>query len=247
MEQQLTRFERSMPRMLAFIFNGAGLAGLGLFLGGDVIGLAALSNIFALVAMAGFIGGGVFLALYGLAPVAAAGEVVEVGGGGGGPTTVQVQMSNELHGEMKRSFEEAVSRMDADNRAFVKSAGDILQRVASETAVLKDLKMLADLDIRATVKSLQSMQGNVDTSSLNEAITQIKAGARSVNNNLDELANVSHQQVEKIEQKLAALADDVDSSHTELKRRVSELSKGFRTAEDELARTIKSFEQFNRI
>jgi hypothetical protein len=245
MLQQLTRYERSMPRMLAFILLGTGFAGLGLFLGGDIIGLGALSNIFGLVTMAGFVGGGVFLALYGMGPVAAAGEVVEMGGSG--ETTVEVRMSNELNGEMKRSFEEAVARMDADNRAFVKSAGDILQRIANESAALKDLKMLADLDIRSTIKSLQSMQGNVDMSSLNDAIQGIKAGARSVNNNLDELANVSHAQVEKVEAKLAALTDDIDASHSELKRRVQELSRGFRTAEDELARTIKSFETFNKI
>jgi methyl-accepting chemotaxis protein len=246
MLQQLTRFERSTPRMLAFVLLGVGFIGLGLFLGGDIVGLGGLSNIFGLITMAGFVGGGVFLALYGSTPIAVAGEVVDIAGGGN-ETTIEVRMSNELHGEMKRSFEEALARIEADNRAFVKSAGDIIQRIAQESSAFKDLKMLADLDIRNTIKSLQSMQGNIDVSSLNEAIQSIRAGARSVNNNLDELANISHQQVQKVEAKLAELSEDIEASHSELKRRVSELSRKFKAAEEELARTITSFEQFNRI
>lgn len=236
MEQQVPTFGKSTPRMLAFLFLGVGLIGIGLLFGGSSLGLPT-DTVAEFLTLGGFVLGGIFLALIGSAPVPTGVESMSVAGGG---DRVEVKMSNELAGEMKAAFQQAIKGMEAENKKVLDEAHQMLAQVTQEINNLKDLEALAKMDIRSMVKNLQDMQGSVDVESLNEAINQIKAGSTTVMNNFDELANISSTQVEKIESKLQELEENISVSNKELKEK-------FTTADRELAKTISQFEHFNRV
>lgn len=230
MEQHITKFEKPMPRLLAYVFVGVGLIGTGLFLGGDVLGISALNTAASFLTLIGFVVGGVFVALNGTSPVATGTTAISMSGGGGSSQTeIEVKMSDELTGHLKKSLDAAVRKMESDNQKVIEAAQATLEKTQNELSNLKALESIAKLDIRTMVKDLQNMQGSVDLDSLNDAISSIKGGARTVSNNLDELSNLSTAQLHKIEEKLAEFSENIVEANKQLQV------------------TIKQFESFNAI
>lgn len=238
MQQHITKFEKSTPRQLTAVFLGIGFIGLGLTLGGADFGLDTIGGYLTLT---GFVLGGLTLFGVGGAPVAVGTETTEV------EDRVQIQVSDELVGDLKSRFEQAVADMEAKNQTVVDQAQKALSEATTELAQLKELDEIANLDVHQIVANLQEAQKSLDLEALTEVIEAIKGSAGTVSSNLDNLANISSDYIQKIEAKLDELKENVEASNTELKERVASLEASFTSADEQVQRTIRQFESFNQV
>ena len=207
MKQQVTRFEKSMPRLAAFTLMGIGLLGLGLLQGSPVLDLG-LEVAGAWVMLIGFAGATIFFLLMGSAPVPAGVQEIEV------EERVQVQLSDELQADIKSKLDDAISEMNDRNKDVLQNFAEAAEGIISEVNKLKS--QFEGMDVDTIVSGLKSLSEGLDIEATSEAISNMQNGISVLNNSLDDLNNLSTSETEKLENLLAEIRENFNSVNSEV-------------------------------
>lgn len=207
MKQQVTRFEKSTPRLAAFTLMGIGLLGLGLLQGSPTLGLG-LEVAGAWVMLIGFAGATIFFLLMGSAPVPAGVEEIEV------EDRVQVQLSDELQADLKSKLDDAISEMNDRNKDVLQNFAEAAEGIIAEVDKLKS--QFEGMDVDSIVSGLKSLSEGLDIESTTEAISSMQNGISVLNNSLDDLNNLSTSETEKLENLLTEIRENFDSVNKEV-------------------------------
>lgn len=237
MKQQITRFEKSTPRMLAFVLMGVGLIGLALVQGGPALGLE-LEVPGAALMLLGFIGATIFFAVMGSEPVPAGTEEVEAEEG------VQVKLSDELENDMKQKVDQALQEVVDETKASLKEVSEKADGVSSEVDRIKS--ELEKVELESMAQSLKSVVDAFDADATAEMAESFKNSVSSVTSKLDELNSLSTQEVEKLENQLTEIKENFESVRGNMSSEVDTLINSLKQTDDEVNRTLKQFEGFNR-
>lgn len=246
MKQQVTRFEKSTPRQLAYALLGIGLIGLALFIGGDTIGLQ-IEAISFYIMLIGFAGATIFFIVMGGSPVPVGTAQVEV------EDRVTVQLSDELEDDLRNKVETSLQEINDRNKEIVSKASNAAESVvsttneAAESAVDKTneaaesmvaelnriRESLSNIDVDKLASDLQSL-GSLDVAAANEAIDTLQNNVSSVNNQLDDLSNISTREAENLENTI-----------TEVRENLSAIISTLNEMDAEVNKTLQQFEKFN--
>ncbi len=207
MKQQITRFEKSTPRLLAFVLMGVGLIGLGLVQASEPLGFD-LAQAGAWVMLLGFVGATVFFFLMGSAPVAVGADQVDV------EDRVQVQLSDELQSDIKAKLDAAIEEMKSQNTEVLSQFAEVTEGLVGEVEALKN--QFAGLDLDALTSSLTQLSQGIDIDSTMESLNSLQSSVTSVSSRLDDLNNLSTTETEKLENLLSEIRENFDSVNKEV-------------------------------
>lgn len=208
MKQQITRFEKSTPRLLAFVLMGIGLLGLGLVQASAPLGLG-LESVGAIVMLIGFAGATVFFFLMGSTPVAVGVDQVEV------EDRVKVQLSDELQSDIKKKLAVAIEEMQNQNTSVLSQFAEVTEGLVGEVEALK--QQFADMDVSSLASSLTQLSKGLDIEATMESLSSLQGSVSSVNNRLDDLNNLSTTEGEKLDNLLTEIRENFDAVNKEVK------------------------------
>ncbi len=190
MKQHITKFEKSTPRLLAFILLGVGLIGMALTVGEPHLPFAA-AEAGAWIMLGGFAGATVFLALWGAGPVPSGNDEVEV------EERVQVQMSDELKADLKQKVDKAVSSLASDQKS-------LLDAVAKSSAGLSDSINTASKSMSSNIKS-----------SADAAVADINKLQQDVNTELGRIkSELAKMEIDQVQREFKGFVNAVDAEKT---------------------------------
>lgn len=201
MKQTITRFEKSTPRQLAYIFLGIGAIGLALTVGDSSLGFG-LGSTAAWIMLAGFVLATVFLAIAGGSPVPVGTDTIDAEDG------VKVQMSDELQGDIKKKVDAAIADLNQKHDAAIsqmeKAGNDLVARVnkVSET--------LDNSNLSEVTSQLSKLSEGIDVESTSEAIENLKNSVGSVT---------------EISSNLESTKTELSTKTADLKEKMSEVEK----------------------
>jgi ABC-type transporter Mla subunit MlaD len=227
MKQQVTRFEKSTPRQLAYTFFGIGLIGTALYIGGSSLGFS-VDVPAAWIMLLGFVGATIFFIIMGGTPVPVGTSHVEM------EDRVKVEVSDDLEASIKAKVESALDEMQQRNTQIAERANEAAESVASEIERLKE--QLAAADIESVTNDLQRLSSNLDVDSANEAINQLRDGVSSVNDNLDDMTRLSTTEAEKLENTVTEVSENLNAIVARLKE-----------MDNEVQTTLEQFKKFNQM
>lgn len=206
MKQTITRFEKSTPRQLAYIFLGVGAIGLALTVGDNSLGFG-LGSTAAWIMLAGFVLATIFLAIAGGAPVAAGTDTVET------EDRVTVQMSDELQGEIKKKVDAAIAELNQKHDAAIaqmeKAGNDLVERVNSVSTTLEKS------NLAEVTSQLSKLSQGIDVESTSEAIENLKNSVGTVSEISSNLENTNSELTEKtahLKEKMTAVESQLNST-----------------------------------
>lgn len=203
MKQQITRFEKSTPRLLAFVLLGVGLIGLGLVQGSTHIGLS-LEAPGAYIMLLGFLGSTVFFFLMGSTPVAIGVETVQ------SEDRVQVQLSNELEADIKAKLDAAIKDLHKRNTETLTGLANVTEGMISE--VEKLTSQFGTMDVESVVGGLKSLSDGLDL----DTISSIKGSISTLTRTLDELNSLSTSESEKLENVMTEIRENFEAMNKEV-------------------------------
>jgi|GEM_PF-6913626 molecular chaperone DnaK (HSP70) len=191
MKQTITRFEKSTPRQLAYIFLGVGAIGLALTVGDNSLGFG-LGSTAAWIMLAGFVLATVFLAIAGGSPVAVGTDTVDA------EDRVTVQMSDELQGDIKKKVDAAIADLNEKHDAAIsqmeKAGNDLVERVNSVNETLEKS------NLAEVTSQLSKLAQGIDVESTSAAIENLKNSVGSVSEISSNLENTNTELSEKTAQ-----------------------------------------------
>ncbi len=223
--------------MLAFVLMGVGLIGLGLVQGGPALGLE-LEAVGAVLMLLGFVGATVFFAVMGSQPVPAGIEEVEAEEG------VQVKLSDELESELREKVNTALQDVVEETKSTLQQISEKAEGVTSEVDRIKS--ELENVQLESLAQSFKSVVDAFDADTTSDMADSFKASVTSVTGKLDELNNLSTEETEKLENRLAEIKENFESVRENMNAEVEALLKSLKQTDDEVNRTLKQFEGFNR-
>jgi ABC-type transporter Mla subunit MlaD len=227
MKQQVTRFEKSTPRQLAYTFFGIGLIGMALYFAGPDLGFDVTTTA-AWIMFAGFVGATIFFIIMGGAPVPVGTSHIEV------EDRVRVEVSDDLEESIRAKVEGALEEMQQRNTEVLQRANDAAEGVANEVARLKE--QLAAADIESVTNDLQRLSQNLDVESANDSINQLRDSIGAVNSNLDDMTRLSTTEAEKLE-----------NTVTEVSENLNAIVARLREMDTEVQTTLEQFKKFNQM
>ena len=255
MKQHVTKFEKNSSKPIAFLLLGLGLATMAVYVGmldeaNSTIAYAG-AGLLALAGVLGFVAEG--------KPVASGLDSVEV------PDNVQVQMSDELIGDIKSKVDEAIAAMMAKNEDSLakaatsaetqigKSASDADAAVSkvSTTAdsVFTKLNEVVDqlqgLNATTIVDNFREIARTVDPASTAEALDTLKSASSSATSSLGDLATASSSGTESIERTVSEISENLEATKTELNAKIAEIKQTLADFSEELDKTLGQFKGFN--
>lgn len=250
MKQQVTRFQKSTPRLLAYLFIGLTLIGFALFLGGDTLGFVA-DGLASWLMVLGAVGATVFLLVMGATPIPVGTSHVEM------EDRVQVKMSDELSTDIQASINDAVKEIKSQNRkkldelneqaaSLVEEQKKKLDNIASNASSVSNnvdgLKseinriqdQLSDMDVGKLASDLQKLNSAIDIQGASDAIDELKGSVNSITGGLDNLENLSTKKAEELENTLNEISENLQS-----------LVSSMQQTDREVNKTLRQFQEFN--
>jgi predicted nucleic acid-binding Zn-ribbon protein len=227
MKQQVTRFEKSTPRQLAYTFFGIGLIGTALYIGGSSLGFS-VDVPAAWIMLLGFVGATIFFIIMGGTPVPVGTSHVEV------EDRVRVEVSDELEESIRSKVEHALEDMQQRNTEILARANEAAEAVASEITHLKE--QLAEAEIEKVTNDLKMLSGTLDVESANQAINELRDSINAVNSNLGDMTELSTTEAQKLENTVSEVSENLNAIVAHLQDMDSEVQT-----------TLEQFKKFNQM